>query len=63
MYADPMHIARLANVEGAVCALLRAAAADHEANDVPDGVVIRMTPDGLDIEYTRGGFVVAGEGL
>jgi len=60
---DPMHAARLANVEGALCALLREAASDHEANDAPDAVSVRLDQDGIEIEYTRGGIPVGGEGL
>lgn len=63
MHIDPMHAARLAQMEGAVCALLREASADHDVNDIPDGIVIRLDRDGLDIEYTRGGIPVGGEGL
>lgn len=63
MYADPMHAARLAQLEGALCALLREAAGDHEPNDTPDGVIARLNREGLDLEYTRGGIVVAGEGV
>lgn len=63
LHIDPMHAARLANVEGAMCALLREAAADHEPNDVPDGVSVTLDAHGIDITYTRGGLPVAGEGL
>jgi hypothetical protein len=63
MHADPMHCARLAQLEGALCALLRDAASDHEPNDMPDGISVRLDNDGIDIEYTRGGLPVAGEGL
>jgi len=60
---DPMHAARLANLEGAACALLRAASRDHDANDAPDGIVIRLQGGEFDIEYTRGRFPIAGESL
>lgn len=60
---SPLHLARLANLEGALCALLREAAADHAPNYQPDGISARMDVDGLEIEYTRGGLPVAGEGL
>lgn len=63
MHADPMHLARLANLEGALCALLREAANDQEPNEQPDGIAVRLDQDGLDIEYTRAGLPVAGEGL
>jgi hypothetical protein len=63
MHADPMHMARLANLEGALCALLRSAAQDHEANEAPDGLSVTIDADGIEIEYTRGGISVAGEGL
>jgi len=80
-----MHAARLALLEGALCALLRAAAENfEELNDYPDGISVasafsttcqifangsiyyirfRMDADGLDIEYTRGGMPVGGEGV
>lgn len=58
-----MHLARLALLEGALLALLREAGADHEPNEIPDGLTVRMDRDGLDIEYTRGGLPVGGEGL
>ncbi len=58
-----MHAARLAQLEGAACALLREAAADYDANDKPDGIRIVLNADGLDIEYQRAGFPVGGEGL
>ena len=63
MQIDALHAARLAQLEGAMCALLREAAADHDANDAPDGIVVRMDVDGVDIEYLRGPMVVGGEGL
>jgi hypothetical protein len=63
MQIEPMHAARLANLEGALCALLREAASDHEPNDTPDGITVRLDRDGIDIEYTRGDLPVAGEGL
>lgn len=63
MQIDPMHAARLANLEGAMCALLREAASDHDVNSVPDGIAVTLDADGLDIEYTRGGLPVGGEGL
>ena len=58
-----LHAARLAHLEGALCALLREAAADHDPNHQPDGISARMDVDGIEIEYTRGGLPVAGEGL
>jgi hypothetical protein len=60
---DPMHAARVALLEGAACALLREAARDYEPNDEPDGIVVRLTAEGLDVEYTRGGMPVGGEGF
>lgn len=60
---EPMHAARLANLEGALCALLREAAQDLDPNHQPDGVTARLDADGLDLEYTRGGMPVAGEGV
>jgi hypothetical protein len=61
--SDPMHIARLAQLEGALCALLREAASDHEPNEVPDSISATLTNDGLDIEYRRGVVPVGGEGV
>lgn len=63
MQIDPMHAARLAQLEGALCALLREAASGHEPNTSPDGIAVTLDTDGLDIEYTRGGLPVGGEGL
>jgi hypothetical protein len=65
MHADPLHAARLAQLEGALCALLREAREPTEfhPNDVPDGITARLHGDVLDIEYTRGGMPVAGEVL
>jgi hypothetical protein len=62
-FIDPMHAARLAQLEGALCALLRAAGADHEPNDVPDAIAVRLDSEGVDIEYQRGGLPVAGEAI
>lgn len=58
-----LHVVRLAQMEAAAHALLREACADHGPNDTPDGVTIRLEADGIDIEYTRGGTPVAGEGI
>lgn len=60
---EPMHAARLAMLEGALCALLREAAAEHEPNDVPDSISVTLDGDGLEIEYRRGVMSVGGEGL
>lgn len=59
----PLHAARLALLEGALLALLRAAADDEEPNDVPDGISVSYDGGHIEIEYTRGGLPVAGEGL
>lgn len=58
-----MHAARLAQAEGALLSLLRAAGDGEEPNDMPDGIVVTLDGDGIDIEYTRGGIPVGGEGL
>lgn len=63
MQLQALHAARLAHLEGAMCALLREAAADYEPNHQPDGLTARLDSDGIDIEYTRGGLPVAGEGI
>ncbi len=60
---DALHAARLAAVESALTALLREAAAEHDANSKPDALCVRLDADGIDIEYLRGGFPVAGEGF
>lgn len=62
-HIDPMHVARLAQLEGALSALLREVACDYEPNDQPDAIAVRMDAEGLDIEYIRGGIAVAGEGI
>ena len=61
--AEALHLARLAQLEGAVCALLREAAIGMEPNDQPDGVTVRMHADGIDIELLRGSIAVAGYSL
>lgn len=58
-----LHLARLAQLEGAVSALLREAVAGHHPNDLPDGMVVRVDAVGIDIEYTRGSVPIAGESL
>lgn len=63
MHIEPLHAARLANVEGALCALLREAAIGEEPNDQPDGITVHLTADGVDIVYTRAGVPVGGEGM
>jgi len=60
MHADPMHIARLANLEGALLGLLRAAAPEHDPNHQPDEIIARLSHHGLDIELRRGGIPVEG---
>lgn len=62
-HIDVMHAARLAQLEGAACALLREFSGGVDPDELPDGIVVRLGPDSLDIEYTRGGRPVAGEGL
>ncbi len=67
MQNEPMHAARLANLEGAVCALLREAMNTEDPNDAPDGITVRAYADDgqsvIEVEYTRGGIPVAGESL
>lgn len=62
MQIEPMHAARLANLEAALCGLLRQAGHDFEPNDQPDCVVVTMDRNGIDIEYRRGELPVGGEG-
>lgn len=63
MQIEPLHAARLANAEGALCALLREAATGEHPNDQPDGLTVELDGDGLTITYTRAGLPVGGEGL
>jgi len=63
MQVDPIHAARLANLEGALCALLREACKDFEANEQPDAVMVRFHAEGCEVEYRRGRFVVAEEAV
>lgn len=63
MQTEPMHAARLANLESALCALLRCAAQEYEPNEAPDSISVNLDADGLDIEYRRGGMPVGGEGV
>lgn len=66
MYSDPMHLARLAQLEGALCALLREvyeAALLSEPTAAPDSISATLTHDGLEIEYRCCGTPVGGEGL
>lgn len=60
---EALQAARLAQLEGALCALLRSAAHDFDVNDMPDGIVVHFNGDSIDIEYTRGGLPVGGEGV
>lgn len=60
---SPLHAARLAMLEGALLALLREAAEDEDPNDMPDGISASFDGTSVEIEYTRGGIPVAGEGL
>lgn len=63
MQVEPLHAARLALMEGALLALLREAAADHDANDAPDSIAVTLDAVGVEIEYRRGSMPVGGEGL
>lgn len=63
MQVDPLHAARLAQLEGAMCALLREASAQDAPNDLPDSITAELKADGLDVTYWRGGVPVAGEGI
>lgn len=62
---EAMHAARLAQLEGALCALLRECA---EASDTPDTIVVRAYTTfesrvEIDVEYHKRGVAVAGESL
>jgi len=61
-----MHAARLAALEAALCALLRAHQDDSRADSrslVADGISASLDAESLSIEYTMGGMPVAGEGV
>ena len=58
---EALHAARLAQLEGALCALLREGAIDDDPNTVPDGLTVRFDGQSIELEYTRGGIAVAGE--
>lgn len=58
---EPMHAARLAQLEGALLALL--CHAQDEGADVPDAITAELGPAGLDLTFWRGGQPVGGEGL
>lgn len=60
---EPMHAARLAQLEGALLALLREAGEGVEPNDMPDGICATLDAHGLELEYRRGPIPVGGEGL
>jgi len=60
---EALHAARLAHLEGALCALLRAAATNEQPNDQPDGISAHLTSEGVDLTYWRNGTAVAGEGF
>jgi hypothetical protein len=64
MPIDPMHAARLALLEAALAALLRAHCDDYNPGDVvPDGIAVTMNTGGMSIDYLIGATPVAGEGL
>lgn len=60
---EALHIARLALLEGALCALLRESRFGEDPNDQPDGISVHLTDEGIDIVYTRAGVPVGGEGM
>lgn len=60
-FPDPMHFARMAQLEAALLALLREAQRE-ETFDEPDGISAHLTPAGLDVTYWLGGIAVSGEG-
>lgn len=60
MYGDPLHAARLAQLEGALLALLREAQQEH---DCGDEVTATLDADGLHIAYLAEGNEFAGEGV
>lgn len=63
MHTDPLHTARLANLEGALSALLRAAHQGDDPFDWPNEIRVSMDVAGIDIEYLQDGRQVGGEGL
>lgn len=64
-FPDPMHYARLAQLEAALAAVLRAFVAEQPFPDAttPNGLTVTLDESGLDIVYTRDGQHVAGEGV
>lgn len=62
-HIEPLHAARLAMLEGALCALLREAHAGDEPYDWPNEIRVTLGPLGIDIEYMQDGRPVGGEGL
>lgn len=60
---DPMHAARLAQLEGALLALLREAGEGEDPDDMPDCICVTLDAAGLEVEYRRGPVPVGGEGI
>lgn len=65
---EALHAARLALLEGSLLGLLRGVPDSFDPADLPDGIVVTVTNDPehgpqIDLEYTRGGFPIAGETL
>lgn len=61
MFSDPMQLARLAALEGALAALLHNARHDGSF-DEPDQITAELADDGLSVTYWRSGVPVSGEG-
>lgn len=63
---EPIHAAYLASLQGALVCLLNELNSDHQSL-VADGLTVHLELDGgvysVDIEYTKQGIPVAGEGL
>lgn len=62
MHTEPLHTARLANLEGALCALLRAASTAEDGYDRPNEIRVTLDAAGIEIEYLQDGRQVGGEG-
>jgi hypothetical protein len=63
VHVNAFHAARMVAVEAAARSLL-AEAQEDTPFDTPDGVSIIFSPEhGLEVNYTRDGVAVGGEGL
>ncbi len=62
--SEALHIVRLGLLKDHLRSVLCEAASGEHPNDMPDGISATLDSDGsMDIEYTRGGIPVAGEGM